>query len=212
MQQPIILVSLIKPGKSVLSPDYTAPFRDLGPAITAGQTGTYLDLPKWNGLDLDALPCQKMGFANVRFPVNIQSYDLPARRAVFDAFARTTSEMPQFAYSFIMFEGYTLQGVKAIPEDSTAFPHRADAIIVAPVLVYQPDSTLDETASRFGEELREIIHRAGGSMELHAYVNYASGTESPQNMYGYEPWRLARLRALKKKYDPKRRFPFYAPF
>jgi len=46
---------------------------------------------------------------------------------------------------------------------------------------------------------------------MHAYVNYAHGDENLQELYGYEPWRLARLEALKSKYDPYRRFDFYSP-
>lgn len=40
-------------------------------------------------------------------------------------------------------------------------------------------------------------------------MNYASDNETPEQSYGYEPWRLEKLRALKKKYDPGNRFGFY---
>ena len=43
------------------------------------------------------------------------------------------------------------------------------------------------------------------------YLNYATGDESLESMYGYEPWRLQRLRDLKAKYDPKNRFRYYNP-
>jgi hypothetical protein len=29
--------------------------------------------------------------------------------------------------------------------------------------------------------------------------------------YRYEPWRLEKLRGLKRKYDPENRFRFFAP-
>lgn len=44
------------------------------------------------------------------------------------------------------------------------------------------------------------------------YVNYAFGDEPLEQMYGYEPWRLAKLRALKAVYDPKGMFNYYNPF
>lgn len=44
-----------------------------------------------------------------------------------------------------------------------------------------------------------------------AYVNYAAGYEGLEAMYGYEPWRLNRLRDLKKKYDPQNHFAYYNP-
>lgn len=46
---------------------------------------------------------------------------------------------------------------------------------------------------------------------LSAYVNYAHGDEPLEAVYGYEPWRLARLRKLKKRYDPDFKFRFYNP-
>lgn len=30
-------------------------------------------------------------------------------------------------------------------------------------------------------------------------------------MYGYEPWRLEKLRSLKARYDPDGRFSYYNP-
>ena len=51
----------------------------------------------------------------------------------------------------------------------------------------------------------------GTGSELRAYVNYANGDESQGAVFGYEPWRLQRLRELKKRYDPLGRFNFYEP-
>lgn len=103
-----------------------------------------------------------------------------------------------------------MQGVQAIPSESTAFPHREDPLLVSPLIVYA-DPALDDKAREFGESLREILLRASGQKELHAYVNYASGHEKPGDWYGHEAWRLERLGALKEKYDPKGRFGFYGP-
>lgn len=46
---------------------------------------------------------------------------------------------------------------------------------------------------------------------MHSYVNYAHGDESLQEMYGFESWRLEKLRALKTLWDPEGKFGFYAP-
>lgn len=42
-------------------------------------------------------------------------------------------------------------------------------------------------------------------------MNYAAGYESLEAMYGFEVWRLDRLRELKAKYDPENRFAWYNP-
>ena len=73
------------------------------------------------------------------------------------------------------------------------------------------NSSLDSYATAFGENLREALHNASGSAEMHAYVNYAHGDETLQELYGYEAWRLARLETLKTKYDPEGHFDFYSP-
>lgn len=75
-----------------------------------------------------------------------------------------------------------------------------------------PNEALDAEAEEHGSRLRNIIYEGSGSPELHTYVNYAHGDEPLQAVYGYEPWRLERLRHLKKKYDPKGRFSFFEPF
>lgn len=76
---------------------------------------------------------------------------------------------------------------------------------------YSVNSTLDANAIAFGESFRQALHEADGSAELHTYVNYAHGDESLEEMYGYEAWRVTRLRELKAKYDPFGKFDFYAP-
>jgi Berberine and berberine like len=70
---------------------------------------------------------------------------------------------------------------------------------------------LDAQAEEFGRHARNLLKAGSGSPEQHSYVNYAHGDESLEEVYGYEPWRLQKLRWLKKKYDPKNKFGFYEP-
>jgi hypothetical protein len=54
-----------------------------------------------------------------------------------------------------------------------------------------------------------------GYGRLQQYVNYGNTTSTMQDpleaLYGYEPWRLEKLRALKRKYDPENVFRWYQP-
>jgi hypothetical protein len=146
--------------------------------------------------------------------VNLQTYNIPAQRAVFDLFAKTTKETPQFNGSLFLFEGYSLEGVQAIPADSTAFSQRAAHLLVAPLIIYQDDPTnpsLDTEAKAFGEELRQTLFKASGQSQMQSYVNYAFGDEGLEAWYGSESWRISKLRSLKAKYDPHGKFSFYAP-
>jgi hypothetical protein len=54
-----------------------------------------------------------------------------------------------------------------------------------------------------------------GYGRLHQYVSYGNSTltmkDSLESLYGYEPWRLEKLRNLKQKYDPENMFRWYQP-
>lgn len=76
---------------------------------------------------------------------------------------------------------------------------------------YSPNSTLDNVAIDWVTENQKFWNEGQPTRKPTAYVNYASGRESLEAMYGYEPWRLERLRKLKAKYDPEGRFSYYNP-
>ena len=80
------------------------------------------------------------------------------------------------------------------------------------IVNYAADHSLDAAAIAFGRKAQDTLRKGSDTGIQQTYLNYAFGTESLESIYGYEPWRLARLRALKAKYDPQRRFNFYNPF
>lgn len=110
----------------------------------------------------------------------------------------------------MLLEAFSVQRVKEIPEQSTAYPDRYNNLLLSPYIVYPPNAGLDEEASHYGKRIREVLVKASGQPH-NAYVNYAHGDESQEALYGYEPWRLEKLRRLKKEYDPHDRFSYYAP-
>jgi hypothetical protein len=59
--------------------------------------------------------------------------------------------------------------------------------------------------------VRRTLKATSGSPELHAYVNYAHGDETMEEMYGTELWGLEKLRALKEQYGLEGGFSYYAP-
>lgn len=78
--------------------------------------------------------------------------------------------------------------------------------------VYAPSKASDVLAADFANKVR-AIWRAGDARggNWSAYPNYANGDEPTEALYGYESWRLEKLRGLKAKYDPQNRFRFYNP-
>ncbi|KAI0889717.1 putative FAD-dependent oxygenase [Annulohypoxylon maeteangense] len=210
--KPIILFYIIQEGATSVDPTYTKPFHDIGALSVEAESGTYKDVAGWVQIALDSAPCQKSGLANPRFPAYIKEYNVPAQKLAYDTYAANVSGDSPFTSSIFMFESYPVQGVQAIDGDSTAFAFRSDNMLTAPLITYTPaGKDLDDRAAELGNQLREIIRQGSGSEELHAYVNYAYGDETPQNWYGYEQWRQDRLKALKTKYDPEGRFSFFAP-
>ncbi|KAI1749587.1 FAD binding domain protein [Xylaria castorea] len=210
--KPLIMFFILQEGTDTVDSVYTKPFHDIGPMVTDAAGGSYTDLPTWTGLALDTPVCQKAGLVNIRFPIDLQSYNLDAQRKVYDLFASTLKEVPALNGSLILFEGYSLQGVQAVPSDSTAFPNRAGNLLLAPLLTYAPDGpSLDKSAIDLGNSLRQFLYEGSGQKELYTYVNYAFGDETLKNWYGYDQWRLDRLKSLKQKYDPTGKFSFYAP-
>lgn len=95
---------------------------------------------------------------------------------------------------------------------SLSFGKKVDRGFSSFSTAFTKSTTLEGTALRYGLQARKILHEGDRpGRPLNAYVNYAYGDETVEQLYGYEPWRLQRLRALKKKWDPKGKFNFYNP-
>lgn len=159
----------------------------------------------------DAAGCA-YGKTSIRYPIGLKSYNTAALRQVYDDIDETFRQVPELAGSFFLLEGYSTQGVQAVDEASTAFPHRGDEILVTSYVQYTPNPDIDAVAQEYGSRLRKhLLEGSEDPQHLRAYVNYAHGTESLQEMYGWEEWRLEKLRRLKAQWDPENRMRYYAP-
>ncbi|KAK6062808.1 hypothetical protein SCUP515_13000 [Seiridium cupressi] len=117
--------------------------------------------------------------------VDLESYNVQAMRKMYDLFESATRETPALNGSFFLVEGYPLQGVRAAPSGLSAFPFRADNLLVAPVISWVPSgSDIAQKAVDLGKDLRQILLNGSGRTELHSYVNYALGDETPKGWYG----------------------------
>lgn len=159
----------------------------------------------------DGIGCA-YGFTNHRQPVGLKSYNIAALRRVYDDIDDTIRRVPELAGSFVLLEGYSTQAVQAVDERSTAFPHRGDKILVMPFVQYRPNPAIDEVAQAFCSRMREHMLQGSDDPEhLRAYVNYAHGSERLEEVYGWDEWRLEKLKSLKKKWDPENRMRYYVP-
>ena len=208
----MIVFYIIQEGVTAVDTQYTKPFHDIGAISIVAEKGTYKDLATWTGIAKTSIPCQKLGYSNPRFPIYLQSYNITAQKKIWDVFSKSVRGDSVFNNSMFQFEGYSTEAVHAIDSRSSAFAYRSEHILVAPMINYLPaGEARDRQAHALGTKLRDILQEASGRKDLRAYVNYAYGDESPEQLYGSLQWRQDRLRSLKKKYDPNGRFSFYAP-
>ncbi|KAK3901903.1 6-hydroxy-D-nicotine oxidase [Staphylotrichum tortipilum] len=207
--KPVIAFTIFFSGSLDESRRYTEPISSLGPnGYGEGET-EYPGLAGVLGAGTDDQLCQPQGAAFMR-GIDLDHYDLGALRNWYNTFSEMLAANKALAGSFCMLEGYSMQGVQAVPPESKAYPHRDKKLLFAPAIFYADatNSSLAQEAVRWGEAMRTA---AFGTAQRRTYVNYAFGDESLEAMYGYEPWRLEKLRGLKRKYDPENRFRFYAP-
>ncbi|KAK4183013.1 hypothetical protein QBC35DRAFT_526362 [Podospora australis] len=210
--QPVINLQFIYNGPDATLKTITKDvLATIGPAAgyESGHSVSYPDLIKWMGNGIGSFICQKGNNAFTR-AAYVREYEIPALRKWYDRYSEMLKKEPGLGNSVALVEGYSTQGVEGVPEDSTAFPHRGQRVLLAPVFFWEKgNATLDERAAYWGKELWEV---SSGSTERRVYVNYAFGDEPLESIYGYEPWRLEKLRKLKKQYDPKGQFSYMVPF
>ncbi|OAL03997.1 hypothetical protein IQ06DRAFT_345203 [Phaeosphaeriaceae sp. SRC1lsM3a] len=144
----------------------------------------------------------------------MRTYDLDALAAAVAQFTKFVQLNPDFAASTLMIEQWPGRGVRERSEQGGAVPWREHMVLIAPALLYSRDpasTKLDDVAWAAGEKTRNVlVDGAVRTGDGHfAYVNYASGGEELDGIYGKA--NVERLRELKRVYDPENRFRFYAP-
>jgi len=76
-----------------------------------------------------------------------------------------------------------------------------------------PEGQSISRAQKWAREVLDEWMAGQPGRNLSTYINYSVGAEyeSVESVYGREPWRLEKLRALKAKYDPYNRFRYFVP-
>ncbi|KNG50758.1 fad-dependent oxygenase [Stemphylium lycopersici] len=202
---PIVAIWVIWQGAAIPA-QYTDPFAALEPLSTDSGVTNLAGVSAFLGAERNGPSCEK-GFTRSLVPVSADTYDAPSLHKVIEIMATFPSE---FRASVVLFESYSTNRVGQIPDNSTAYPDRDGQLLYSPLMTYQPNATLDAAAWKYAGLIRDTLIE-GTNKAYEAYVNYARGDETTEELYGYEPWRLERLRALKSEYDPQGKFNFFAP-
>ncbi|KAK1828710.1 hypothetical protein QBC39DRAFT_219318, partial [Podospora conica] len=193
---------------------YAAPFLALSPlkettTITIDYPGLIAEMGYAAPPEGCAPPAGSYGSV---FGAAVTKHVPAAMRKMYDLFNEVTKTVPELGNSYIFVEGYGTEAMRRVPERSTAWAHRGVRAFPNVVLAYRAEemnSTLEGIVQARGEEIRKAMLE--GQDRQRSYVNYAVKQESLESMYGYETWRLEKLRGLKKELDPKNRFGFFAP-
>jgi hypothetical protein len=193
--------------------EHTRHFLALSPLVHTTGISALPDFATVAMLHMDGPYCVH-GTASLRFPVSTANYTISAMEDAMSALAQVE---PDLSGSGMIFEAYSLHSVQSVAAASTAFPDRENGLLIAAVMLWNPSgldpaesAALTERATSHGKKMRDAIVQGTGG-KLNAYVNYANGDEGVEAMYGYESWRLEKLRALKGEYDPLGKFSWYAP-
>ncbi|KAF5975008.1 fad binding domain-containing protein [Fusarium coicis] len=173
----------------------------------------YPEIPVRQNTDLSNCISARFSLASVM----LQTWNITTERALYNHFMRNVALYPDLAVTArLYYEGYAHKGVQAVDSASTAYPHRDEYHIAEMrffAAVVPEGSNLVDPAEKWAREARDMWYAGAPTRKPATYINYASGNkyESLKSIYGYESWRLARLRKLKAKYDPNNRFRFYVP-
>ncbi|KAK2037944.1 FAD-binding domain-containing protein [Colletotrichum somersetense] len=130
-----------------------------------------------------------------------------------DAFETFLVENPLAAGSAMMIETFPVQGVRALADDYSAFPHRDHFENVIESIASYTDDSVADAVEGFFRKWRDIFAQpsSSGYDRLYVYQNYANEDEPLSALYGYDEWRHERLTSLKNKFDPRGFFDGYHP-
>ncbi|KAL8738826.1 MAG: hypothetical protein Q9181_000430 [Wetmoreana brouardii] len=129
-------------------------------------------------------------------------------RAIYNEFRTFVAAHPQAANSSVLAEYYPVQKAVTLGgTTSSSYPFRDVPIHVVTIPLYA-DSSLDVAANAFGSRVRDLMRSADGLARNTTYINFAHGDEPLEEVYGDS---LAKLQALKKRFDPMNRFNQWFP-
>ncbi|RTE83072.1 hypothetical protein BHE90_002404 [Fusarium euwallaceae] len=205
---PVLLFLMVYDGSEEEMLPHAKPYLDIKPVFNSTQKISYSQISAVFAFDDNSVACEK-GIRTQGYSLLIQKYHVPTQRAVYDAFSEFISKNPDFKRSYVIFEGYPLQGVRAVDASTTAVADRDSNIIALFSLLYSSPKN-DKIATKIGTKVRGLLHKGTSEKDMSVYIGYARGTETARQVYGNDGVRLRKLKGLKRKYDPHARFGFYA--
>jgi hypothetical protein len=139
---------------------------------------------------------------------HIKTFDLATFDWFFSELAKLYEEYPACRGTTLLIEDWPRKASAEIPDEETAYPHR-DVNTHMVILCATEDPSLGSMLDAWGKKARERFQDTNGFGETKVYVSYGRGDETQEALYGAR--KLDRLRALKRKWDPKKKFSWNNP-
>ena len=170
----------------------------------------WAELPTKSALGLISASCAEGPRYNI-WSVITRTLDPQIFAEFTDAFEQFMQDHPPTNGSLLMVETFPVQGVEALPDDYSAFPHRNNFHNQIEFIGRYTDDSVADALDDFFHEWRDRFAEpaVSGYDELHIYQNYAHDDETLSALYGYQGWRHKRLTNLKNTYDPHGFFDGY---
>ncbi|KAL8662016.1 MAG: hypothetical protein Q9202_005070 [Teloschistes flavicans] len=209
---PVIVVSIQYAGSEAAALQYAQPFANLHPVFATNQTVPYTELADTVGTGLNSRSCIEGGSSKATFPVGALSFNVTTVQQIYDLYSELVTRYPDFSASVVQFESESMTQVRQLADNATAYAHRGDNVLFSLLTQYTSPTANDAIGPQYGQRFRALVIAGDGpGRRLNAYVNYAYGDETVEQIYGYDDPRLSRLRALKTRYDPNGKFDFFNP-
>lgn len=207
ISQAILWWSFAYDGSAADAEALLAPFNQIGSLHEDTGDVPYPEIPGIQGTSYASGGCNP---ANRAFShALLKNYTVSAQREIYEQYVANIAKYPSLASTAVVYhEGYATKAAAEVEASLTAYPHR-DELHIVYFMVSVPDTPgLFAQAQQWADDVQTIWNRG---REPAYYVNYDTGVESLEATYGYEPWRLQKLRGLKAKYDPNNRFRYFMP-
>ncbi|KAK2014653.1 FAD-binding domain-containing protein [Colletotrichum eremochloae] len=206
-----VIVNLVYSGPEEDGKKYTKRFSSFSLDVQESMLG-WEELPTKTVLGLIPQSCATGPRYNLR-AVNTKVLNPVTWVNFTDAFEKFLVKHPLAAGSAMMIKTFPVQGVKALPDDYSAFPHRNHFENVIESIASYTDDSVACAVERFFREWRDRFAEpsSSGYDKLYVYQNYANKDEPLSALYGYDEWRHERLTKLKNKFDPHGFFNGYHP-
>ncbi|KAK9414375.1 putative FAD-binding PCMH-type domain-containing protein [Seiridium unicorne] len=197
-----VIVNIVYSGPQKEGQKYTQLFSPLSHTLTETML-TWAELPTKSVLGLIPASCAS-GPRYDLYSAITRVLDPSTFVEFADDFERFLQDNPLASNSAIMIETFPVQGVEALPDDYSAFPHRKNfQNQIESIGVYTDDSVAD-TVDGFFRGWRDTFAKpeVSGYDGFYIYQNYGHGDEPLSALYGTDKSRQERLTNIKNAYDP----------